>query len=48
TGDIQGAISISGPTTRFTGKRFDEELSEIVRGAANVIELNATQLSERS
>lgn len=48
TGDIQGAISISGPTTRFTGERFDGELPEIVRGAANVIELNATQLSERS
>lgn len=43
-GDIQGAISISGPTSRFKGDRFREELPEIVRGAANVIEVNATQV----
>ncbi|WP_049898190.1 IclR family transcriptional regulator [Halococcus agarilyticus] len=45
TGDMPGAISISGPTTRFGKERFNEELPEIVRGAANVIELNATQIS---
>jgi DNA-binding IclR family transcriptional regulator len=43
-GDIQGAISISGPTTRFRGDRFREELPEYVRGAANVIEVNAVQV----
>lgn len=42
--DIAGAISVSGPTTRFKGERFHEELPEIVRGAANVIEVNASQL----
>jgi len=44
TGDIYGAISISGPTSRFKGDRFHEELPEIVQGAANVIEVNATQV----
>jgi len=44
TGDPCGAISISGPTSRFKGDRFHEELPEIVRGAANVIEVNATQV----
>lgn len=43
-GRIQGAISVSGPTSRFKGERFREELPEIVRGAANVIEVNATQV----
>lgn len=43
-GDIQGGISISGPTSRFKGDRFREELPELVRGAANVIEVNATQV----
>jgi DNA-binding IclR family transcriptional regulator len=43
-GDIYGAISISGPTSRFKGDRFHEELPEVVQGAANVIEVNATQV----
>lgn len=43
-GDIQGAISISGPTSRFKGERFREDLVEAVRSAANVIEVNATQV----
>lgn len=41
--DIQGAISISGPTSRFKGERFREELPELVRGGANVIEVNSVQ-----
>ncbi|MFD1599626.1 IclR family transcriptional regulator [Halobellus rarus] len=43
-GELYGAISISGPTSRFKGDRFHEELPEIVQGAANIIEVNATQL----
>lgn len=43
-GDICAAISISGPTSRFQGDRFYEELPELVEGAANVIEVNATQV----
>jgi DNA-binding IclR family transcriptional regulator len=43
-GDIQGAISISGPTSRFKGKRFREELAETVRSAANVIEVNSVHV----
>lgn len=42
-GEVQGAISVSGPTSRFKGERFHDELPEIVRGAANVIEVNASQ-----
>jgi DNA-binding IclR family transcriptional regulator len=42
-GEVQGAISISGPTSRFKGDRFREELPELARGAANVIEVNSVQ-----
>jgi len=44
TGKIQGAISVSGPTSRLKGDRFREEFPEVVMGAANVIEVNATQV----
>jgi DNA-binding IclR family transcriptional regulator len=44
TGDVCGAISISGPTSRFKSDRFHEELPDVVKGAANVIEVNATQV----
>jgi len=43
-GHFQAAISISGPTSRLKGERFREEIPEIVQGAANVIEVNATQV----
>jgi len=39
-----GAISTSGPTSRFKGDRFREELADAVRSAANVIEVNTTQV----
>ncbi|GAB3671439.1 IclR family transcriptional regulator [Halopiger thermotolerans] len=37
-----GAISVSGPTNRFTGDRFDEEIPKHVLSTANVIEVNMT------
>jgi len=40
--DRPGAISVSGPTNRFKGERFHETLPEVVQGAANVIEVNAS------
>jgi len=43
-GDRAAAISVSGPTSRFKGDRFRETLPELVRGAANVIEVNAVQV----
>jgi DNA-binding IclR family transcriptional regulator len=43
SGEIHGAISASGPTSRFKGERFREELPEVVSGAANIIEVNASQ-----
>ncbi|WP_283402395.1 IclR family transcriptional regulator [Halorubrum sp. DM2] len=39
-GEVEGAISISGPTSRFQGERYRTELPEILESAANVIELN--------
>jgi DNA-binding IclR family transcriptional regulator len=39
--DVLGAVSISGPTSRMRGGRFEEELPEIVMRSANVIEINA-------
>lgn len=37
---VLGAISVSGPSSRITDERLHDELSEYVRRAANVIELN--------
>ncbi|PSQ10548.1 IclR family transcriptional regulator [Halobacteriales archaeon QS_5_70_15] len=39
-GNALGAISVSGPTSRMKGERFDEEVPEKLISAANVIELN--------
>jgi DNA-binding IclR family transcriptional regulator len=39
-GNALGAISVSGPTSRMKGDRFDEEIPEALTSAANVIELN--------
>lgn len=38
--EVEGAISISGPTSRFQGERYRTELPEKLESAANVIELN--------
>jgi DNA-binding IclR family transcriptional regulator len=43
-GNIYAAISTAGPTSRFKGDRFRQELADAVRSAANVIEVNATQV----
>ena len=39
---VEGAISISGPASRFEGEWFREELPEKLKRVANVIELNIT------
>lgn len=39
-GEVQGAISISGPISKFGVGRFRDELPEIVVDAANAIEIN--------
>jgi DNA-binding IclR family transcriptional regulator len=44
TGGLEAAISVSGPKSRFDDERFRRELPELVRGAANVIEVNAVQV----
>jgi DNA-binding IclR family transcriptional regulator len=41
-GEILGAISIAGPTSRLRGDRFETEYPELLRDAANVIELEIT------
>ena len=43
-GDVLGAISVAGPTSRLRGERFRSELPDRLRSAANVIELNITYL----
>ncbi|WP_313693521.1 IclR family transcriptional regulator [Halorarum halobium] len=40
--EVEGAISVSGPTSRFQGDRFRERLPEKLQSVANVIELNIT------
>ncbi|GAB3673085.1 IclR family transcriptional regulator [Halopiger thermotolerans] len=42
--DVLGAISVSGPSSRFTDERLHGELADYVQGAANVVERN-TNLS---
>lgn len=37
---VLGAVSITGPSSRFTDERLHGELSDYVQQAANVIELN--------
>lgn len=39
-GDVEGAISIYGPTRRMEGAYFEEELPQIAMETANVIEVN--------
>lgn len=39
-GEVVAAISVAGPSKRFRGDWFREELSSITAGAANEIELN--------
>jgi DNA-binding IclR family transcriptional regulator len=39
---VVGAVSASGPVTRFQGEEFREVLPNQVKSAANVIEVNMT------
>lgn len=41
-GDVLGAVSLAGPTSRLQDDRFREELPEVVRSAVNVVDLNVT------
>lgn len=38
---IQGAVSVSAPSSRFSGDMFSEEIPTVIKRAANVIELNS-------
>ena len=40
--EVEGAISVSGPTSRFQGERFQHELPEKLQKVANIVELNIT------
>ncbi|WP_267643372.1 IclR family transcriptional regulator [Haloarchaeobius amylolyticus] len=42
-GEVLGAISVSGPATRLSGERYREELPELLRRAANLVEINLKQ-----
>ncbi|WP_254271330.1 IclR family transcriptional regulator [Haloarcula marina] len=39
-GNLVAALSVSGPTTRIKGDLFHEEIPELLRSSANVIEIN--------
>lgn len=39
-GAVAGAVSVTGPTSRLQGERFDHEIPELVLEAANLIEVN--------
>lgn len=38
--DVIGALSVSGPSSRMTDKRLEEELIETISQSANVIQIN--------
>ncbi len=39
-GEVLGALSLSGPKSRMQGERFDEEIPQIVKNTADIIEIN--------
>lgn len=39
--ELIGAVSVSGPASRMEGKRYREEIPNLVTRAANVIEINS-------
>ncbi len=39
-GDVIGGLSVTGPSHRLKGERFEEELPDLLLGAANELELN--------
>jgi len=41
-GEVLGAVSVSGPASRMNDERIESELSTLVVGAANVIDLNTS------
>lgn len=41
-GDLIGALSLSGPTSRMKGERFTEEIPELLNRVSRVIEITAT------
>lgn len=41
-GEVLGAVSVAGPTSRLRDERFREELPTVVRSAVNVVDLNVT------
>lgn len=38
--ELLGAVSVSGPTSRLSGRRFNEELPDLLSSTTNVIEIN--------
>jgi len=46
--EIEGAVAVSGPTTRLTGDQFAETIPEKVIQAANICEVNLHTLREES
>lgn len=44
----EGAVAVSGPTSRLTGDRFEERIPEKVIQAANICEVNLHTLREES
>lgn len=44
-GELHGAIAVSGPEKRMQGERFNENVSRLVSGAANEIQLQTESLS---
>lgn len=43
-GDVAGAISVIGPTSRLDEERLRDEIAEMILRSTNIVEINATSL----
>ena len=47
-GDVMGALSIIGPTSRINEDRFRRELPDMITRNVNIIEVNSTSIDSGS
>ena len=46
TGELLGALTVTGPTRRLHGERFREELPNLLQWASKMVEVNITDSSD--
>lgn len=46
SGDLLGVLSVSGPTHRLKGERFESEIPDLLLGSSNEIEINVAHAQQ--